>query len=268
MIMDLLKRHLAPIVPEAWAAIDDEARSILSYHLAGRKLVDFRGPFGWEYAAVNTGELRPIKDTPEHVHMDLRHVQPLVELRAPIQLDIAELDTVARGASNPDLADVSRAAEKVAHTEDSVIFHGYAQAGIVGIIEASPHAAVSVARANDFPRAFLAATDLLRKAGVTGPYALVLGPRAYDELFSATQDGYPISKQMQSQVVDGPLVRANALDGALVMSVRGGDYELTVGQDLSVGYSHHDQRTVHLFITESFTFRVLEPAAAVHLPYA
>jgi uncharacterized linocin/CFP29 family protein len=266
--MDLLKRHLAPIVPAAWEAIDVEARAILSHHLAGRKLVDFRGPFGWEYAAVNTGELRPIKDTPEHVHMDLRHVQPLVELRAPIQLDIVELDTVARGATNPELTDVARAAEKVAHTEDMAIFHGYAQAGIVGIIEASPHTPFTVAGAADFPRAFLAATDILRKAGVTGPYALVLGPRAHDDLLAGMRDGYPISKQMQSQVMDGPLVRASALDGALVMSVRGGDYELTVGQDLSVGYSHHDQRTVQLFITESFTFRVLEPAAAVHLPYA
>jgi uncharacterized linocin/CFP29 family protein len=265
--MDLLKRNLAPIVPAAWDAIDEEARAILSEYLAGRKLVDFRGPFGWEYAAVNTGELRPIKDTPEHVRVDVRHVQPLVELRAPIQLDLTELDNVARGATHPELGDVARAAEKVAHTEDTAIFHGYGQAGIVGIVEASPHKPLAVASAADFPRAFLAATDVLRNAGVTGPYALVLGPRAYDDLLAGTRDGYPISKQMQSQVVDGPLVRASALTGALVMSVRGGDYELTVGQDLSIGYTYHDQRTVQLFLTESFTFRVLEPAAAVHLAY-
>lgn len=265
--MDLLKRHLAPIVPEAWNLIDEEARNVLSLHLAGRKLVDFRGPFGWELAAVNTGELRPIKDTPEHVHMDLRHVQPLVELRVPIRLDIAQLDTVARGAVTPDLGNVDRAAEKIAHTEDTAIFHGYTQAGITGMIEASPHRPFQVASTTDFPRAFLAATDLLRKAGITGPYALVLGPRAYDDVFAATQDGYPVAKQLHRQIVDGPLVRASALEGALVMSVRGGDYELTVGQDLSIGYSHHDPRTVELFLTESFTFRVLEPAASVHLAY-
>ena len=266
--MDLLKRHLAPIVPAAWDAIDEEARAILSEYLAGRKLVDFRGPFGLEYAAVNTGELRPIKETPEHVQVSLRHVQPLIELRAPIQLDLTELDNVARGGSPPDLGDVARAAEKVAHTEDTAIFHGYAQAGIVGIVEASPHKPLAVASAADFPRAFLAATDILRNAGVTGPYALVLGPRAYDDLLAGTRDGYPISKQMQSQLVDGPLVRASALNGALVISVRGGDYELTVGQDLSIGYTYHDQRTVQLFLAESFTFRVLEPAAAVPLGYA
>jgi len=50
-----------------------------------------------------------------------------------------------------------------------------------------------------------------------------------------------------------------------LLSVRGGDYELHVGQDWSVGYLGHDRQTVELFLTESFTFRVLEPAAAVPL---
>ncbi|ACY16336.1 family 1 encapsulin nanocompartment shell protein [Haliangium ochraceum] len=266
--MDLLKRHLAPIVPDAWSAIDEEAKEIFQGHLAGRKLVDFRGPFGWEYAAVNTGELRPIDDTPEDVDMKLRQVQPLAEVRVPFTLDVTELDSVARGATNPDLDDVARAAERMVEAEDSAIFHGWAQAGIKGIVDSTPHEALAVASVSDFPRAVLSAADTLRKAGVTGPYALVLGPKAYDDLFAATQDGYPVAKQVQRLVVDGPLVRANALAGALVMSMRGGDYELTVGQDLSIGYAFHDRSKVELFVAESFTFRVLEPGAAVHLRYA
>jgi uncharacterized linocin/CFP29 family protein len=47
-----------------------------------------------------------------------------------------------------------------------------------------------------------------------------------------------------------------------LLSIRGGDYELTVGQDLSVGYLAHSADDVELFITESFTFRVLEEKAA------
>ena len=35
--MDLLKRTLAPILPEAWKAIDEEARRVLKLNLAGRK---------------------------------------------------------------------------------------------------------------------------------------------------------------------------------------------------------------------------------------
>lgn len=265
--MDLLKRHLAPIVPEAWAAIDEEAKEILVGHLAGRKLVDFCGPFGWEYAAVNTGELRRLEDANDGVLRQLRQMQPLVELRVPISLEIAELDTLARGATNPDLDDVARAARLLAHAEDTAILHGSRAAGIQGIVEASPHEAQSIASATEIPRAVLTATDTLRKAGVTGPYALVLGPKAYDDLFAATQEGYPIAKQVQRLVVDGPIVRASALDGVLIMSIRGGDYELTVGQDLSIGYTSHDRTKVALYLAESFTFRVLEPGAAIHLNY-
>ncbi|HDP93831.1 MAG TPA: bacteriocin, partial [Candidatus Aminicenantes bacterium] len=55
------------------------------------------------------------------------------------------------------------------------------------------------------------------------------------------------------------------IEGGLVLSGRGGDFQLTVGQDLSVGYKSDQREMVHLFITESFTFQVLDPAAAVAL---
>jgi uncharacterized linocin/CFP29 family protein len=62
------------------------------------------------------------------------------------------------------------------------------------------------------------------------------------------------------------LIWAPALkEGAVLLSTRGGDYELTVGQDLSIGYASHDRTTVELYLTESFTFRVLEDKAAILL---
>ena len=48
-------------------------------------------------------------------------------------------------------------------------------------------------------------------------------------------------------------------------SARGGDFQLSVGQDLSIGYAGSDKETVFLYLTESFAFRVLERAAAVYL---
>jgi uncharacterized linocin/CFP29 family protein len=138
--MDLLKRELAPIVPEAWEAIDEEARRVLKLYLAGRKLVDFDGPYDWHYAAVNQGRLRLLDRQPvPGVSAGTRIVQPLVELRIPIVFDIMELDAIGRGADDSDLEPVTEAAEKIARAEDAAIFNGYADAGIVGIIEASPH---------------------------------------------------------------------------------------------------------------------------------
>lgn len=265
--MDLLKRKLAPILPAAWTLIDEEAKRVLKLHLAGRKIVDFSGPFGWEHAAVNTGHLDiiPERQDPD-VSIGIRRVQPLVEVRVPITLAIMELDQVARGAEDPDLSSVVRAAEKIAVAEDRAIFHGYERGGIQGIVPSSPHAPLELpADLRELPRTILAAKDVLRRAGVSGPYVLVVGSVLYDRVFSATDEGRPIARRIEQLLDDKPIVRAEAIDGGVLLSLRGGDYELTVGQDLSIGYAHHTRDEVELYLTESFTFRVLEPSAAVSL---
>ena len=267
MAMDLLKRELAPIPPAAFAAVDAEAARVLKLNLAGRRIVDFRGPHGWQLAAVNTGRLALIPEEPEKdVHVGIRQAQPLVEVRVPIRLPTMELDSIARGAPDPDLRPVVAAAERVAHFEDAAIFNGLGAAGIVGIIPASPHHAHKLPPdVTHLPRAILTARETLRQAGIDGPYALVLDAPYTAQVLAAAEDGYPLAKRLTEQVLDGPLVRAAAIEGGVLLSVRGGDYELTVGQDLSIGYAAHDRHTVELYLTESFTFRVLEAAAAVRL---
>jgi uncharacterized linocin/CFP29 family protein len=267
MPADLLKRELAPVLPAAFAAVDAEAARVLKLNLAGRRIVDFRGPLGWELAAVNTGRLDILPPGPDpDLNIGIRRAQPLVEVRVPIRLAIMELDSVARGAPDPDLGPVVDAAEKVAAAEDNAIFNGLPAAGIVGIIPASPHKPHKLPEnVFELPRTILAARETLREAGVSGPYALVLDSAAYAQVLGAAEDGYPLAKRITQQVLDGSLVRAAAIQGGALLSLRGGDYELTVGQDLSVGYADHDRHTVELYLTESFTFRVLDRAAAVPL---
>jgi uncharacterized linocin/CFP29 family protein len=264
--MDLLKRKLAPILPEAWELIDAEAARVLKLNLAGRKLVDVNGPFGWKFAAVNTGRLDVLDDRADaDLNLGVRRVQPILELRVPIKLSIMELDQVARGGTNPDLDPVVKAAEKVARTEDTAIFDGLSSAGISGILGASPLAPERIPTdVLSLPRAVLAAKETLRQSGIGGPYALVLGAELYDQVFSISEEGHALPKRI-ALLVEEPIVRAPALQGGAVISVRGGDYALTLGQDLSVGYAFHDKHKVELYLTESFTFRVLEPSAAVRL---
>jgi uncharacterized linocin/CFP29 family protein len=266
MANDLLKRDRAPITSDALAAVDAEAARVLRLNLAGRRLVDFKGPYGWQLAAVNTGRLDPCAGGGPDVQLGIRRAQPLVEVRVPMKVSLAELDAVARGATDPDLAAVVAAAEKAAHAEDSAIFNGLAAAGIKGIIPASPHPPHKLpADVRELPGAILAARETLRQAGVSGPYALALAAPIYAQVLAAAEDGYPLAKRLTQQVLDGPLVRAPAIEGGVLLSLRGGDYELHVGQDLSVGYAAHDRQSVELYLTESFTFRTLEPAAAVAL---
>lgn len=264
---DLLRRSMAPIVPDAWREIDREAKRVLELNLAGRKVVDFDGPHGWSAAAVNLGELAPIDASPAPgVSASLRTSQPLIELRAPFRLSRASLDGAARGAARIELTPVVEAAEAIAAAEDRLIFHGFARAGIRGMVEASPHAAIAIpASPERYADVILEAREMLREAGVNGPYALALGTTSYKEISLATEQGYPIRKRIEQHIIDGPLVWAPAVDGAVLLSVRGGDFVLTVGVDLSIGYTSHDRDSVDLYLTESLTFRVLEEAAAVAL---
>src|SRR5450432_3291722 len=261
--MDLLKRKLAPITGEAWSQIDEEARRVLKLHLAGRKLVDFSGPHGWQLDAVATGRLKQIeRGANEPVGHAIREVSPLLELRAPIVLPILELDYAARGATDLDLDPVIAAAEAVARAEDHAIFHGFAEGKITGIIQASPHAPIDVSSSQAWPSAISAGKEVLRRAGVNGPYALAVGTDAYGELTADSDDGYPLRRRIEEQVIEGSLIWAPDLtEGAVLLSTRGGDYELSVGQDFSVGYAGHDRKSVELYLTESFTFRVLEDKA-------
>jgi uncharacterized linocin/CFP29 family protein len=69
------------------------------------------------------------------------------------------------------------------------------------------------------------------------------------------------------RLVDRHVIWAPGLDGAVVLSLRGGDFELSVGRDFAIGYDRHDSATAELYIQESFTFRILAAEAAVPLGY-
>ena len=265
--MEVLKRDLAPIVAEAWAEIDRQAKRVLTLKLTARKLVDLDGPHGWHYAALNLGRLVGIAEPPATgVHGSLRAVQPLVEFRVPFRLSLQDLEGVARGARDVELGPVADAAERIAEAVDHAVFNGYREASIVGMIEASPHPPMTMPpSAQHYPEAVLGALEVLRQAGISGPYALALGSECFKQLALATDGGYPMRKRIEQQILERPVLWAPAVPGAVLMSVRGGDFLLAVGADLSIGYAAHDRSNVDLYLIESFTFRVLEGAAAVHL---
>lgn len=267
--MDDLWRELAPISGEAWKAIDDEARSHLKVTLAARRIVDFTGPLGWAVSAAELGQTQPLESGPaEGVGAALRRVQRLVELRAPFELSRRELDSIARGAKDADLEPLRRAARTIGLAEDRAIFHGYPEAEIQGIFDAAGSAALTLTRDyQKYPMVVSEALTRLRTNGVGGPYALALGPECYKGLTgTTTAGGYPVLEHVE-RLIDGPVFWAPGVQGALVASLRGGDFELIVGRDFSIGYQEHTAAKVRLYIEESLTFRVLSAEAAVPLVY-
>lgn len=266
---DHLRRHLAPISEEAWAAIDEEAARTLRHFLAGRKVVDFSGPHGWAHAAQTTGRTRSLGTGPaDGTAARVRDVRPLVEVRSGFELSIDELDGVDRGAEDIDLDPVREAATRAAMAEDTAVFHGYDAAGIDGVGEAGVHPLLDISDDYDeYPGTVARAVATLQGNGIGGPFAIALGPRCWRGVIETTHHGgYPIFEHIRL-ILGGPIVWAPAVNGAVVLSMRGDDFRLTVGQDFSIGYLGHDDTTVRLYLEESFTFEILEPRAAVRLRY-
>lgn len=264
---ELLRDH-APISTDAWKQIDEEATRTLKTLLAARRLVDFKGPLGWNCSSVSTGRTRTLSPSlQDGVVSKLRLSLPLIEIRIPFEVDREELDAIGRGDTNPDLDSVRNAARAAAIAEDRAIFQGYPAGQIDGIFPTANHGLTIPNDYDAYPDVVAEATHRLRSEGVSGPYGIALGPRCFTGLTRSTLRGYPIINHVR-ELVDGPIVWAPAVDGAVVMSLRGGDFELIVGQDFSVGYLDHTSTSVLLYLQQSFTFRVLSPEAAVPLTYA
>lgn len=261
--MNNLYRELAPITDSAWASIEEEARRTFGSYVAGRRIADVDEPGGPTRAAVNTGHLEDVEPPAEGVTAHLRQAQPLVRLRGPFRLNRADIDDVERGAQDPDWQPLKDAAKKIAYAEDRAVFEGYPAAGITGLRAATTNPALALpADPHEYPDVIIDALTALRLAGVGAPYSLALSTAAYDAISVTSNHGYPIRHQIE-RLFDGEILWAPAIDGAFLLSARGGDYTLSLGQDLSIGYLSHDAESVELYFQESLTFLVYTTEAIV-----
>lgn len=265
--MNHLLRSHAPITDSAWELLDSEARGRLKAALAARKVVDFAGPYGWEHSATNLGRVEAVPAGPvEGVTGLRRQVLPLVELRADFAIPFAELRDHDRGRPDVDLGPLDEAAHQIADAENIAVFHGWTDAGIVGMAEASPHKALALSKAPEkYPRAVATAVELLLQTGVDGPFALALGRDEYTRVIETAEYGGYLLLDHLRKILDGPVIWAPGVNGAIVVSLRGGDFQFDSGQDLAIGYDHHDAEAVYFYLEESFSFLAVTPEAAVPL---
>lgn len=265
--MNHLLRSHAPISDAGWDMLDEEAKDRLSAALGARKLVDFSGPHGWDHSATNLGRTQLLSSAPaEGIAGRQRVVLPLVEVRADFAISREELRDADRGAKNADLAELDSAAHQVAVSENVAVFHGW-DGAITGIASASSHDALALGEsAEQYPRRVAQAVEVLLCSGITGPYGLALGREQYRRVVeTAEHGGYPLLDHLHKILQDGPIVWTPGVQGAVVLSLRGGDFLFESGQDLSLGYDSHDAEVVRLYLEESFSFAVATPEAAVAL---
>jgi uncharacterized linocin/CFP29 family protein len=263
--MNNLHRELAPISEAAWAQIDEETSRTLKRTLAARRVVDVRDPGGIALAAVGTGHLREVAAPGDGTIARQRVVKPLVELRVPFELDRWAIDDVERGSNDSDWQKLKDAAQRIAFAEDRAIFDGYAAADIQGIRQRTSNPIMTLPpEVRHYPDAIARALEQLRLVGVNGPYSVLLGADAHTALSAADDHGYPVLEHIK-MLLKQEIIWAPAIAGAVVLSTRGGDFDLHIGQDISIGYSSHTDAVVRLYLQESFTFLMLTAEAAVGL---
>jgi uncharacterized linocin/CFP29 family protein len=265
MSADHLLRDHAPITDDGWKRIDEEARDRLLPGLAARRLVDFEGPLGWQHAAVTLGRVAPIGGPDgEGVEARQRRVLALVEVRAPFTVARDELRDGDRGAPDVDFSDLDRAVASLVSSENAAVFHGWPQAEIEGIADSTPHEPIRLAEGvQGYPAAVARAVEHLMRDGIGGPYGMALGREEWTEVVETAERGGHLLRDHLHEILGGPLCWAPGVRGAVVLSLRGGDFLFSSGQDFSVGYAAHDAENVELYVEESFSFRVATPEAAV-----
>lgn len=265
--MNNLYRDLAPVTEAAWAEIELEAARTFKRHIAGRRVVDVSDPGGPVTAAVSTGRLIDVKAPTNGVIAHLRASKPLVRLRVPFTLSRNEIDDVERGSKDSDWEPVREAAKKLAFVEDRTIFEGYSAASIEGIRSASSNPALTLPEdPREIPDVISQALSELRLAGVDGPYSVLLSADVYTKVSETSDHGYPIREHL-NRLVDGDIIWAPAIDGAFVLTTRGGDFDLQLGTDVAIGYASHDTDTVRLYLQETLTFLCYTAEASVALSH-
>ncbi len=244
--------------------VDDEARRCLRLYLAGRHAADLNGPVGWDVDAVTQGLVTVVPGGFEGVEAARRNPLPFTELRTPFRMSLADLDNADRGNTAIDTSAVIAAAQLAARAEDYFILQG--SPDMPGIMAATPNRmSVTTPDSATYAADIARAVDVLRTSDIAGPYALILGDTEYTRLVSTTENGgYPLLEHVKS-ILGGPVHWAPAIDGGVIVSLRGGDFVLTLGQDFSIGFGGWTADTVDLYLEESLALQVLTPNAAVTL---
>ena len=244
--MNHLLRALAPISDAAWEQIEDEAQPRAAQ-------LPRRPPAGRLLRPPRLGALgaRPRPGGPERprpggrgCESRLRRVQPLVELRTPVPAGAVRDRRRRPRRPRRRLGPGHRRRPPAALAEDRLVFQGFPSAGVRGIVEPprrttrSPSARTTTATRTTWPRPS-------RPCGAPaspGPTPSRSGRAATPGVIETTEHGgYPVLEHLRL-ITGGPVVWAPAVDGAVVLSQRGDDFELVVGQDLSIGYTDHDAR--------------------------
>ena len=258
--MDILKRDLAPISTKAWAEIDKRAKEILMHYLSARKFARIDGPNGLEHSAVTEGRINVHHD--ELLNYGVFNVKPLIEPRVSFKMNRWELDNIERGAKDINMDSLDEAVKRIALFEEKAVYSGLEEAGIEGLEKSSAHEVITLGDTESEILANVSKGIMILESFIAPkPYSLVVGEQLWYKLNSIGREISLVSRI--EELTGGKVIVSRSIEGAILLPFDNENIELSIGEDFSVGYQEHTETEIKLFITETFTFRVLDNSLIV-----
>lgn len=258
--MDFFKKELAPISEHVWKEIEDRAREVLTTQLSARRFVRVTGPVGKERGGVNTGRLSIHKK--DDLKYGVYQTQPFVENRITFKLSRWELDNFERGARDIDYKNLDEALKKAAKFEEEAIYFGLDEACILGLFKDEKQTIEFGKTEQETIKNLMYGVSKLRNTGFSkGPYALVVGLEKFIYLNMINLND-SLAKRLE-KILGMPIIVSNNITGGLLVPYDNENIELVLGEDFSLGYQGHTNEEVELFVTETFTFRVLDDTRVI-----
>ena len=259
--MDYLKKSAAPLSDEQWEQIDGRAKIILTSLLSGRRVAGVVGPYGRMTGAINEGRLAIHDD--DGLKYGVAIVKPFVETRIDFTMSKWELDSIDRGAMDTNWDPLDAAVRRAALFEEKVLYYGLPDAGIVGLLDSTAHPVLEFGNTpEEVLKSISKAILLIKDSYGKTPYSLVVGEEKWMQI-NSFEGFYSFSEKVSELLPGGVYVSKAMKDEAVMVPYDDDNIEFDIGEDFGIGYQDDDDKNIKLFVTERFTFRVLDKTLVV-----
>ncbi len=261
--MKFLNRETSPIAAAVWAQIDSVFFPLLSQRLKLRSLVGFT-PVPFETDAIATGDLTPLISS-DNLTVSAREPIRMVEIQYDFDLPKSVVEAFKRDKPDFDDSIFKHVSNRFSGVENSLILDGVSEAGINGILKKIPRKPIHAKNTKGLIDAVASMLAAFGGEFIQGPYKLVLSTTTLIKMVTESEGGVSVKSRLETLLgADFFIVCENIGDDKiLALSQRGGDFILYNGLDVSIGYTGEKKESYTLFMSESCTFRILNPEAAI-----
>lgn len=263
-----------PLSPEQLKRLEDETVREARRTLVGRRFINVYGPLGPGVEAISFDTYK--KDEFAEIHLE-GQVDPnpigahTAEeyRRIPIifkdfLLHWRDVKWSQDVGAPIDAGNAILATHFVSHREDDLIFNGYSELGITGLVNAPGANKLKGKDWKKFGVPFqdiLAAIDLLQKNNHHPPYALTLSTDAFSALIKAQGDAPVLEVDQIAKLCTDGVFQSHILPEKTAVLVSTGDQNLdiAIAEDLSLAYLGPRDMNYGFRVYESLVLRVKRP---------